>query len=349
MQTPWGDTLRDHLLAASLIPGISPAVAIPALLADPDHYLDPPSLPPRARALWRTATTDPTFAHHIATERAALDRLGAWYLTPADPDWPATLPPIGVLRGRGHLRVPGLAIVGARRADAHGRDIAARIACAAVARDLAVISGGAFGIDHAAHRAALDADGTTIVVLGSGLALPSPTAHLKLFEAAERRGAVVSPFPCTQAATKWTFPRRNAWIAGLSLAVTVVQASTTSGALHTARAALATAIPVFVVPGPMDSPLHTGCHALVAEGARLLTDPTAWSTTPRATPPPATQEPPAHHALWRAAGGEPRALDALATEAGLPIPDAATAATLLELDGWLRPAPGGRYVQSRPH
>ncbi|MCB9553020.1 MAG: DNA-protecting protein DprA [Myxococcales bacterium] len=339
--------LRERLLAASLLRGVSPAAALPALLDAPDRLADPPGLSPRLRAAWQTALHDPALPRALAAEREALTRRGAWYLTPADPDWPRGLPPLGVLRGRGRLTTPALAIVGARAADPHGRELAARIARAAVERGHAVVSGGAFGIDHAAHRAALDAGGDTLVVLGSGLDHPSPQSHRALFAAAEARGALLSPFPCARTAAAWTFPQRNAWIAGLAVAVVVVQATLQSGALHTARAALARDLPVWVVPGSIDAPLHAGCHALVAEGARLLTDPAAWAGALRpavATP----AEPREHRALWRAAAAEPRPLDALAADAGLSIEDAAIAATLLELDGWLRPAPGGRYARSQP-
>lgn len=348
----WGETPRDRLLAASLVPGVSARVAVPAVLADPDAVLAPPTLPPKARARWRAGVTDPAFARAIAAERAALDHLGAWFLTPADPDWPASLPPLGVLRGRGALPTDGLAIVGARRADAYGRELAARVAQTAVERGVAVVSGGAFGIDHAAHRAALDAGGRTVVVLGSGLTRPAPASHRALFDEARTRGAVVSPFPCAQGAARWTFPHRNAWIAGLSRAVVVVQASTRSGALHTARAALERGTPVHAIPGPFDAPLHAGCHALVGEGARLLTHPAGWAEdlarSPHHDPPAAPAAPADHRALWDAASAEARPLDALARAAGLDIDAAATAATLLELDGWLRPSAGGRYVQSRP-
>lgn len=339
--------LRERLLAASLLRGVSPAAAIPALLAAPDPLDDPPGLPPRLRAAWRKAIHDPALPRALAAERQALAHRGAWYLTPTDPDWPANLPPLGVLRGRGRLTTPALAIVGARAADPHGRELAARIARAAVERGHAIVSGGAFGIDHAAHRAALDAGGDTLVVLGSGLDHPSPQSHRALFAAAETRGALLSPFPCARTAAAWTFPQRNAWIAGLAVAVVVVQATLQSGALHTARAALARGVPVWVVPGSIDAPLHAGCHALVAEGARLLTHPAAWAGA-APTAPAAPAEPPEHRALWRAAAAEPRPLDALATDAGLPIEDAAIAATLLELSGWLRPAPGGRYARSQP-
>ncbi len=372
---PWGHTPRQRLLAGALIPGVGEARAVSAdmarLAGDPaaDPHEPPPALTPAAREKWRAAGRDPRFAARVAAERAALERLGAWYLTPIDPRWRAPWP-TGILRGRGRLPERGVAIVGARRADRYGLDVARRVARAAVLRRRPVVSGGAFGVDHAAHRATLDAGGRTVVVLGSGLSHPAPARHQKLFTEALERGAVVSPFPCDQRAAPWTFPRRNPWIAALAEAVVVVQAGARSGALHTARAALERDIPVYAAPGPMDAPLHAGCHALIAEGARVLTAPDAWTeslggdalgddATPAGHPPtdrrdplpdgrPPPDMPPDQRALWLVAGVEPRPIAELAEDAGLAIDRALQSATLLELDGWLRSASGGRYARGRP-
>jgi len=251
---------------------------------------------------------------------------------------------------------PGLAIVGARSADPYGLELAGRVAQSAVQRGLSVISGGAFGIDAAAHRAALAAGGHTTVVLGSGLEKLAPATHRGLFhQVLTAGGALVSPFPCGQGAAPWTFPRRNPWIAGLARAVVVVQAGARSGTLYTARAALAAGIPVFAVPGPLDSPLHAGCHLLVGEGARLLTAVDAWqvggarpAAAAKAPRPSAASPPPFGEALWQAAGAEPRVLAELAADAGLSAPEALALATELELSGWLRAAPGGRYARAVP-
>ncbi len=278
-------------------------------------------------------------------ERATLERLGATVVAAES---------LGLSLVSGHLRVlgrlpsaPGLAIVGARTADGYGRELAARIAAGAVRRGLSVVSGGAFGIDAAAHEAALAAGGHTTVVLGSGLDQPAPATHRGLFaRVVAAGGALVTPFACGQAATRWTFPRRNPWIAGLARAVVVVQAGAQSGSLQTARAALAIGVPVFVAPGPLDSPLHVGCHLLVEAGARLLTSVDAWAG---ASPPIVdTRTPTEALALWRAAGAEPRPLADLAVEAGLTPAQALGQATTLELGGWLRATPGGRFARSRP-
>lgn len=330
---------------------MQPDAGVAAVLARPDAFADPPGLSDSQRTAWRSALGDGTLVRRLDLERATLARLGATFLTPADPDWPVALPP-GALRLRGALPVgPAVAVVGARGADPYGLEIAERLAAAAAARGVAVVSGGAFGVDAAAHRAALEAGGRTVVVLGSGLAHPSPSAHAGLFERAAARGAVASPFPSNQPPAMWTFPRRNSWIARLAQRVVVVQASRKSGALYTARAALAAGIPVWAVPGPLDSPLHEGCHALIELGARVVT--AVEACLPGEPRPAATVAAPAGpsgpgHALWQAAGAEPRPLAALADAAGLSMTEAAPLATLLELDGWLRAAPGGRYARSTP-
>ncbi len=245
----------------------------------------------------------------------------------------------GGLRVQGRLPdSPGVAVVGSRRASSYGLELAGRIAREVVERGGHVVSGGAYGIDAAAHRGALDAGGETVVVLGSGLDCPTPRAHLSLFERARAQGAVVSPFPCGTRAQAWTFPRRNPHIARLAESVVVVQATRRSGALHTARAALRQDKPVFVVPGGFENPLHTGCHLLVGEGASLYV-----STKPASV----EAEPPADaRAVWQAAF-EPATLEELASRAGLSISQAALQATDLELGGWLVAEPGGRFRRTR--
>jgi len=247
----------------------------------------------------------------------------------------------GVLRIQGRLR-PGIAIVGARRADPQGLELTRAIAREVIARDLAVISGGAFGVDIAAHKSALEAQSATLIILGSGLDQASPRSHHRIFETALKRGALISPFPCGQQARPWTFPRRNPWIAALAQAIIVVQAGLKSGSLHTARAALKMGRPVWVVPGPMEHPLHQGCHRLVEEGARLLTGPAAWTEEEPLSETPVTQPPQDCALLWRVCDAQPRTLEVLAERAGLSLQETMSQATRLELEGLLKPMPGGR-------
>ena len=284
--------------------------------------------------------------------------------------------PPGALWGVGTLPAgPRLAIVGARKADAYGVDVARRVAMAAALAGVPVVSGGAFGIDVAAHRGALAGGGTTVVVLGNGLLDPQPATHAADFVKAAAAGCVLSPFEPGQPGSTWTYPKRNPWIAALAGVVVVVQAARRSGSLQTAAAALELGRPVFVVPGPMDSPLHAGCHALLDQGARLLGGADGWrdalfgapptsiegeATAPAlgrrrteraadSAPRPLPEGEPSHGlGLWRAASVEPQTLGELAEAAALELAAAAEQALMLELEGWLRSAPGGRYARSHP-
>lgn len=273
-------------------------------------------------------------------------------------DWPP-----GALWGVGSWPTGSrLAVVGARAADAYGLDVARRIAQAAAAAGVCVVSGGAYGVDVAAHQGAIEAQGSTLVILGNGLDQPKPSAHQRVFAQALGRGAVLSPFEPSAPASKWSYPKRNPWIAAIAQALIVVQATARSGSLQTARAALALGRPVFVVPGPMESPLHSGCFQLLSEGARVLTGVEAWrSALPEWAPPAgaargepessrslAERAPAQDLPLWRASGGEAQTLAQLAHTAGLSLAEAAAQALRLELSGWLRSAPGGRYVRSWP-
>ena len=235
------DDHRVRVLAATL----TRAVSVEAVLRDPDE--------PELARCWGQV------APRLAAELGALDRLGASWITPLDHAWPVGAPP-GVLRVLGRLPPAGLGVVGARRADPYGLDLATAVARTAVNRGYAVVSGGAYGIDRAAHVSALAAGGRTVVVLGAGLDHPTPCAHAEVFAWARVEGAVVSPFPCAWRAARWTFPRRNPWIAALSHTLVVVQASSRSGALHTVRAAHRLGRPVYAAPGLVGSPLHAGCH-----------------------------------------------------------------------------------------
>lgn len=172
------------------------------------------------------------------------------------------------------LQVPGVAVIGARRASAYGIAQAARFAERLAECGWAIISGAARGIDAQAHRAALRAGRETVAVVGGGLADPYPPEHVELLQAVcEAGGAVISESPMETPATADRFPARNRIIAGCALATLVIEAARDSGAMITARLAVDLADrDVMAVPGPVHSPLSAGPHELIRSGAAALVE-----------------------------------------------------------------------------
>ena len=134
---------------------------------------------------------------------------------------------------------------------------------------MSVVSGGARGIDTAAHQGALNAKGRTVVVLGTGINLIVPPENRELFERVAGNGAVITQFPLNRQADRQSFPIRNRIVAGMTLGTVVVEANLTSGALITANFATEYGRQVFAVPGRIDSPRSKGCHDLIKKGAKL--------------------------------------------------------------------------------
>ncbi|MCC6573722.1 MAG: DNA-protecting protein DprA [Planctomycetes bacterium] len=184
-------------------------------------------------------------------------------------------PPI-LLYLRGDLRredALAIAIVGSRSSTHYGNSQAARFARDFAVRGITVVSGMARGVDTAAHKAALEAKGRTIAMIGSGLLDIYPPENKRLADEIAASGAIVSEFPLETPGVARNFPQRNRLISGMSLGVLVAEADVKSGSLITARLALEQAREVFAIPGKVDNETSRGCHALIKEGAHLVEEP----------------------------------------------------------------------------
>jgi DNA processing protein len=275
------DSLEAHI-ALNLVAGVGP-VRVRQLLA---HFGDAPSIlaaskgrllrvpgigeeTAEALARWET-TVD------LAGELRRIQAYGCHVLTPQDETYPPLLreiydPPL-VLYVRGALtdrERHGVALVGSRLTTPYGVESARKLAYQLAYAGVTVVSGGARGIDTAAHQGALAARGRTVAVLGTGLDMVFPAENAELFERIAGSGAVVTQFPFGRKADRQTFPIRNRIVAGMTLGTVVVEANLTSGALITAGMAVDMGRQVFAVPGRIDSPRSKGCHDLIKQGAKL--------------------------------------------------------------------------------
>lgn len=186
----------------------------------------------------------------------------------------ANAPPKLFLRGELDPKAPAIAIVGTRKPSRYGIEAAEFFSRELAMRGFTIVSGLAFGIDKASHQSCIDTGGRTVAVLASGVDRVTPTSHETLARRIlEKGGAIISEFPLGQDARPETFPQRNRIISGLSLGVIVIEAPEKSGSLITARFAADQGREVFVLPGPIFNPNFAGSHALIREGAILVTQP----------------------------------------------------------------------------
>lgn len=290
-------------------------------------------------------------------------------LLPLDPRYPAAL---RHLKDHGPLRCAGelppleraIAIVGTRRADPEALDFAHGLAGDLARAGFVIISGGALGIDAAAHRGALAAGGKTVAVLASGFVKPYPPSHGPLFEEIAASGALLSEAPDEPALEGFRFLHRNRLIAALGCCGTlVIQAPVRSGTLSTAEHARALKRPVWVVPGAPWDPRSAGGLGLLREGARICTSAgdvlsvlAPDSRELRSRSASSTQNTndlgsldDAARTALAALGGRARTLDELCTVTGWPAPRALGVLTNLEVGGWVEGRSGGRYGIVGPH
>jgi DNA processing protein len=163
------------------------------------------------------------------------------------------------------------AVVGTRAATAYGEHVAADLAAGLAERDVAVVSGGAYGIDGAAHRGALNCEGITVAVLAGGLDIPYPAGHSALLHRIGQHGLLFTEYPPRVRPVRYRFLTRNRLVAAVAGAAVVVEAGLRSGAANTAAWARALGRLVAAVPGPVTSSASAGCHALLRNGAELIT------------------------------------------------------------------------------
>ncbi|WP_034385748.1 DNA-processing protein DprA [Herbidospora cretacea] len=198
------------------------------------------------------------------------------FVVPGDPDWPEQLDDLGDARptglwvdGKGDLRracARSIALVGSRAASAYGVNVASELACRLSDRGYSVISGGAYGIDAAAHRGCLAGPSPTVAILACGVDVSYPAAHQDLFAAIREEGLVISESPPGVNPTRLRFLVRNRVIAALSRGTVVVQAAPRSGALNTAHHAFQLNRQLMAIPGPVTSDVSVGCNNLIRLG-----------------------------------------------------------------------------------
>lgn len=277
-------------------------------------------------------------------------------LRPGDGPYPGLLAQIPdrprELRVRGDLRgeVRRAAIVGTRDPDAYGLELARQIASGLARAGVSVVSGGARGIDGAAHRAALEAGGHTVAVLGTGVDVPYPAQHRALFEDILRAGgAIASELPDGAKPLRHHFPARNRIISGLAEVVVVVQSREKSGALITAERARGQGRPVLAVPGDAREPLSAGPHGLLRAGARLvgsaadvLAEMGLQEVRAQRTLPALSCE---GSALLGALGRRPRHAGEIADAVRLPVGEALAGLLSLELEGLCEQRPGHYFLR----
>jgi DNA processing protein len=235
------------------------------------------------------------------------------------------------------LKAPVIAIVGTRKATTYGERATREIAGALARAGACIVSGMARGIDGFAHRAALEAHGRTVAVLGTGVDIAYPAGHRPLHARIREEGLLLSEEPPGAQAGPGSFPRRNRIIAALASVTIVVEAGVKSGAINTASHALEIGRTVAAVPGPIDAPQSAGANSLLRDGATVIADVADVLQLAGLTPPIRRPDPEiataAERAVWSALGDGALDVDTLAVRSGLPARECLAAVTTLELTG----------------
>jgi DNA processing protein len=365
---------REALIALNMVEGVGPVRARSLL----EHFGDAPAILSASRnELLRVRNIGGDTAEKIASWEKSVDLagelkrmadFGCHVLIQSDADYPALLreiydPPL-VLYVLGKLTPKdknAVAMVGSRMTTHYGIETARKLAYQLAYTGVTVVSGGARGIDTAAHQGALSAKGRTIAVLGTGINLIFPTENAELFERIAGQGAVITQFPFNRPADKQSFPIRNRIVAGMTLGTLVVEANLTSGSLITANFATEYGRQIFAVPGRIDSPRSKGCHELIKKGAKLcegLEDILSEFEYlfPASNRPPSPGETGVLPALELSAGeqkvlavvgtGEETTIDEVIRASGLPSSAVNVALFSLEMKRLVKQLPGKMFVRN---
>jgi DNA processing protein len=357
---------RQYWVAFSLVKGIGP-VRFQSLL---DYFGDPKIAWGASPQALREAGLGEKIVENVVQLRSSIELEKVWeqfdekgisVTILSDEDYPSRLRelelPPPVLYMRGELTPDdewAVAIVGTRRVTAYGRQIAEDVAGTLALNGITVVSGLARGVDSIAHQAALNAGGRTVAVLGSGLDHIYPPENRRLSEQVTNSGVLISDYPPGTAPEASNFPPRNRLISGLSLAVVIVEAGQTSGALITASFAADQGRDVFAVPGNITSPASKGTNRLIRDGAHPLLHAeeilealeltmVAEHRTARVVLPADAVEAQLFETLSR----EPLHIDEIRSRTEISIEKVTATLALMELKGMVRQVGGMHYIALR--
>ena len=294
------------------------------------------------------------------TESEAFAKSGAHLVTLLDDRYPSLLkeipdpPPYLYLKGTLPASRTTIAVVGSRSASDYGISITSRLSRELAEQGVTIVSGLALGVDTAAHRAALQAKGATIGVLGCGIDLVYPSINRQLYREMEERGAIISEFPVGTPPDAPNFPRRNRIISGLSRGVLVVEAAEKSGSLITAGFALEQGREVFAVPGNITFRASRGTNSLIKQGAKLVE---SVSDIIGELPPESAGLPgwarkqgfvlsPAEEKICLILADKPLHIDELTVRSGLTVSAVSAMLLRLELQGAVMQLPGKMFTLS---
>ncbi len=363
-------TAREALVALNMVSHVGP-VRLRQLL---QKFGDPATvLSAKKSALLSVDGINEVTADAISTWESTVDLtgelkrisdFGCHIVISEDENYPELLrqiydPPI-VLYVKGTLSPRdkhGVALVGSRMTTSYGMNVGRKLSYQLAYMGITVVSGGARGIDTAAHQGALSSKGRTIAVLGTGINQVFPAENGPLFEKIISNGALITQFPFNRPADKQSFPIRNRIVAGMTLGTVVVEANLTSGALITANFAVEYGRQVFAVPGPIDSPRSKGCHDLIKKGAKLcegaediVTEfeylfPTSNKPSISGAQLPGLTLTENEKLVFEALGADELFIDEIIVKTGLPASAVSVALLTLEMKKLVRQMPGKVFVR----